>query len=100
VQRQALSVALLGLGAAVLGTFAVLATSDAGLSRSLFEAFSAAGTVGLSTGITPGLPTSSQLALIVLMFLGRIGPITLFAALVLRQRKRLFHLPEERPIIG
>lgn len=100
VQRQALSVALLGLGAAVLGTFVVLSTSDAGLSRSLFEAFSAAGTVGLSTGITPDLPTSGQLAVIVLMFLGRIGPITLFAALVLRQRKRLFHLPEERPIIG
>jgi trk system potassium uptake protein len=35
-----------------------------------------------------------------LMILGRVGPITLFAALVLRQRDRLYRHPEERPIIG
>ncbi|HUF34137.1 MAG TPA: potassium transporter TrkG [Acidimicrobiales bacterium] len=100
VQRQALSVALLGLGAAVLGTFVLTSVSDAGLSRSLFEAFSAFGTVGLSTGITPSLPAVGQATLIVLMFIGRVGPITLFAALVLRQRQRLYNLPLERPIIG
>ncbi len=100
VQRQALSVALLGLGAAVTGTFVIMSVSDVGLARSLFEAFSAFGTVGLSTGITGSLSGVGQLALIVLMFLGRVGPITLFAALVLRQRRRLYHLPEERPIIG
>jgi trk system potassium uptake protein len=100
VQRQALSVALLGLGAAVIGTFVLLSVSDAGLARSLFEAFSAFGTVGLSTGITPTLPEVGHLTLIVLMFIGRVGPITLFAALVLRHRQRLYRLPEERPIIG
>jgi hypothetical protein len=34
------------------------------------------------------------------MLLGRVGPITLFAALVLRERRRLYRTPEERPIIG
>ncbi len=100
VQRQALAVALLGLGAAVVGTLVLVVESGAGLARSLFEAFSAFGTVGLSTGITPDLPGTGQLTLMVLMFVGRAGPITLFAALVLRQRQRLYRLPEERPIIG
>ena len=35
-----------------------------------------------------------------LMLLGRVGPPTLFAALVLRERGRLYRFPEERPIIG
>lgn len=100
VQRQALSVALLGLGAAVAGTLVLVVITDAGLARSLFEAFSAFGTVGLSTGITPSLPDSARVVLMVLMFAGRVGPITVFAALVLRQRQRLYRLPEERPIIG
>jgi trk system potassium uptake protein TrkH len=99
-QRQALSVALLGLGAAVAGTFILLSVTDVSMAPVLYEAFSAFGTVGLSTGITPLLPAVGQLTLIVLMFLGRVGPVTLFAALVLRQRKRLYRFPEERPIIG
>jgi trk system potassium uptake protein TrkH len=66
----------------------------------LFEATSAFGTVGLSTGITADLPSSGQLILIVLMFVGRLGPITLAAALALRQRETLYRLPEERPIVG
>ena len=99
-QRQALAVALLGLGAGVLGTFVLLSVGDAGMGRSLYESFSAFGTVGLSTGITPFLPDVGKVTLIALMFLGRVGPVTLFAALVLRQRQRLYRFPEERPIIG
>lgn len=99
-QRQALSVALLGLGAGVVGTFVLLSVADAGMGRSIYESFSAFGTVGLSTGITPFLPDVGKISLIALMFLGRVGPITLFAALVLRQRQRLYRFPEERPIIG
>ncbi|CAA9239187.1 MAG: KtrAB potassium uptake system, integral membrane component KtrB [uncultured Acidimicrobiales bacterium] len=99
-QRQALSVALLGLGAGVIGTFVLLSVADVGMGSALYESFSAFGTVGLSTGITPALPELGQLALMGLMFLGRVGPITLFAALVLRQRQRLYRFPEERPIIG
>jgi trk system potassium uptake protein len=100
VLRQALSVALLGVALVVSGTLAVLAVSDLDLDRVLFEVVSAFGTTGLSTGITPALPPAAQYVLIVLMFAGRLGPITVASALALRERQRLFRLPEERPIVG
>lgn len=65
-----------------------------------FEVVSAFGTVGLSTGITALLTAPSQLILCLLMYLGRIGPITLVAALAARNTVRHFHYPEERPLIG
>lgn len=99
-QRQALSVALLGVAAVVGPTLALLLATDFGLGQVLFEATSAFGTVGLSTGITADIPDGGQLLLIGLMFLGRIGPITLAAALALRQREILYRFPEERPIVG
>jgi Trk-type K+ transport system membrane component len=66
----------------------------------LFEVISAFATVGLSTGITGDLGTPGTLLLVVLMFIGRLGPITLASALALRSRPRLYELPQERPIIG
>lgn len=100
VMRQALSVALLGVAAVIIGTLLLLSFTDHSLDDVLFETTSAFGTVGLSTGITAGLPVNAQLVLIVLMFLGRIGTITVSTALALSLRPRLFRLPEERPIIG
>ncbi len=100
VLRQALSVALLGVACVVTGTLALLATSGLDLDRVLFEATSAFATVGLSTGITPNLPPAAQYVLIVLMFVGRTGTITLASALALRGRQRLYRLPEERTIVG
>ena len=70
------------------------------LDRTMFEVLSAYGTVGLSTGITPDLPTPAKYVLIACMYMGRIGPMTLGAALALRQRTRVVRLPEERPIVG
>jgi trk system potassium uptake protein len=99
-QRQALAVALIGLGAVVAATLAITAQSGLPLSRTLFETFSAFGTVGLTTGVTSQLPLPSQNLLILLMFLGRTGPITLATALALREREPRYRLPEERPIIG
>lgn len=99
-QRQALAVALIGLAAVVLATMAITAQSGLPLSRTLFESFSAFGTVGLTTGITAELPTASQNLLILLMFLGRTGPITLATAFALRDREPRYRYPEERPIIG
>ena len=65
-----------------------------------FEVISAFATTGLSTGITADLSTPSQLALCLLMYLGRIGPFTLVAALALRTVSRRFDYPTERPFIG
>jgi len=61
---------------------------------------SAFSTVGLSTGITADLPIMSQLILCLLMFIGRLGPITFASALALRERGILYQLPKERPLIG
>jgi trk system potassium uptake protein TrkH len=100
VQRQALTVVLLGVGAVMAATTALLLITDFPLEAVLFETVSAFGTVGLSTGITAAIPQSGQVLLVVLMFLGRVGPITLAAALALRERARRYELPEERPIVG
>ncbi len=99
-QRQALSVALLGVAAVVGGTLLLLILTDYSLERVVFESISAFATVGLSTGITPGLPPSAELVLIALMFMGRIGTVTVASALALSSRPRLYRLPEERPILG
>ena len=100
VHREAISIALVASAAVVAGTLVLLVTSHLDLDVLLFEAVSAFGTVGLSTGITADLPPISQVMLMVLMFLGRLGPLTLGTALVLRQRKLLYELPKERPAIG
>ena len=57
-------------------------------------------TVGLSTGLTAQLPVAAQLILAVLMFVGRLGPITFATAIALRSRSIPYQLPKERPIIG
>ncbi|MBC6448707.1 TrkH family potassium uptake protein [Actinokineospora sp. HBU206404] len=100
VQRQALTVALLGVGAVMAGTIVLLSISPFRLDDVLFEATSAFATVGMSTGITAQLPVAGQAVLVVLMFMGRLGPITLASALALRERARRYELPEERPIVG
>lgn len=100
VQRQALTVALLGVGAVITGTITLLIISPFSVDDVLFEATSAFGTVGLSTGITAQLPAGGQLVLVALMFIGRLGPITLASALALRERARRYEYPEERPIVG
>jgi trk system potassium uptake protein len=99
-QRQALAVALLGVAVVGFGTMAILLTGDYGLDASLFESVSAFATVGLTTGITGSLPYSGQAVLMLLMFVGRVGTITVASALALRSRHRLYTLPEQRPIVG
>jgi trk system potassium uptake protein TrkH len=66
----------------------------------LFEVASALGTVGLSTGITPDLHWASKLCLIIVMFIGRMGPLTLVVAMGERRRAQTFDYPEERVMIG
>lgn len=99
-QRQALTVALLALVIAAVSVVALLRLTRFHLDALLFEAISALGTVGLTVGITPSLPDPAKLLLVGLMVLGRVGPPTLFAALVSRKGERLYRHPEERPIIG
>lgn len=100
VHREAIAVVLVALGAVMAAVIAILAMTDLDLDRVLFEVVSAFGTVGMSTGITADLPTVAQLVLVLLMFLGRLGPLTLGSALALRERQAAYELPKERPAIG
>ena len=100
VQRQALTVALLSVGLVMSTTLLLLEITSLPLRDVVFETVSAFGTVGLSTGITADLPVSGQAVLIGLMFIGRLGPITLVSALALREKQLGYTLPEGRPLIG
>jgi trk system potassium uptake protein len=98
--RQALVVSALAVTLVVTGTLTLLLVTGLSLDSVLFETVSAIGTVGLSTGITADLPAEGRLVLVALMFLGRLGPITLASALALRDRPRRYERAEERPVIG
>jgi trk system potassium uptake protein len=100
VQRQALTVVLLAIGVVGAGVLFLLSVTDFSLEVVLLEVISAFATVGLSTGITADLPPSAQLAIIVLMFVGRVGTITVASALALKERTTPYRYPEERPIVG
>lgn len=100
VHREATTVALLAVGLCFAATLAIMHLTDFDHDRVLFEVISAFGTVGLSTGITASVGTPSQIILIALMFIGRVGPITVATTLALRPRRLVYELPKERPIIG
>ncbi|WP_020519918.1 TrkH family potassium uptake protein [Catelliglobosispora koreensis] len=99
-QRQAITVALLSIAVVAAGTIALLAMTDFSLERVFFEAMSAFATVGLTTGITSSLGPAAQVVLILLMFVGRVGIVTVASALALSERPARYRYPEERPIVG
>jgi trk system potassium uptake protein TrkH len=100
VQRQALTLIVLATLAIALATLHLLSVTSFTLEQVLFESISAFATVGLSTGITGDLPASAELTLVALMFLGRVGTITVATGLALKRSQRPFRYPEERPIVG
>lgn len=96
------ALAVLVLSASVVGVvvFILTITENADFIKILFEAVSAFGTVGLSTGITPDLSIAGRIVIIVTMFIGRLGPLTLTLALVRAQRTSTYHFPKEGIRIG
>ncbi len=100
VQRQALSITVLAAALIVSAVTFIAATTALPLQDILFECISAFATVGMSTGITADLPPASQLVIIALMFIGRVGTITVATTLALGASKRPFRYPEENPIVG
>ena len=66
----------------------------------MFEAASALGTVGLSTGITPTLTGAGKIIIIVVMLIGRLGPLTLLAALTFNLKRVRYNYPDEAIIVG
>ncbi len=101
VVRQAMTVAAAGVGAVTLAVGALRILEPQFTADQIsFEVISAFATSGLSTGITSSLNTPAQLILCLLMYLGRVGPFTLVAALATRNVARRFDYPVERPFIG
>ena len=66
----------------------------------MFEAASALGTVGLSTGVTPTLTGAGKIIIIVVMLIGRLGPLTLLAALTFNLKRVRYNYPDEAIIVG
>ncbi|MFF3064733.1 TrkH family potassium uptake protein [Oerskovia sp. NPDC057915] len=98
--RLAVAVSFIGATTVLVSSLLLLEITGWTLDVILFETISAFATVGLSTGVTADLPTAGKYVLVVLMFIGRTGTMTLAAALALRDRRRVIRYPEERPIIG
>uniref|UniRef100_A0A7C4CB05 Trk family potassium uptake protein n=1 Tax=candidate division WOR-3 bacterium TaxID=2052148 RepID=A0A7C4CB05_UNCW3 len=84
---------------AIVFTF-LLATQTFRFQDILFETVSAFGTVGLSTGLTPDLSGVGRLAIITLMYVGRLGPLTLTLAMAARQSRPLISYPNARIMVG
>lgn len=100
VVRTAVTIALISVMLVTVATWMLMLVSDSSFEDALFECTSAFATVGLSTGLTPDLNNASQIVIIVLMFIGRVGTITAASAFVLRRRAPRYLVPEEQPIIG
>ncbi|MBX3501630.1 MAG: TrkH family potassium uptake protein [Alphaproteobacteria bacterium] len=100
IERQALTIALISIALVGIGTMVLLSVTEHKLTVVLFETISAFATVGLSTGITNQLPPAGELVLIVLMFVGRVGTITIATALAMGSGPTAIRYPEERPIVG
>ena len=104
ILRRALSVAVLFLTMLLTGTLIILLIENGRfpLEDILFEASSAMGTVGVSAIGTPNLSPASRAVLLPMMFLGRVGPLTLAVAVAKRQggTRAVTKYPEERIMIG
>ena len=97
---KTLSVLALASVLVIAGSIALVASEGLPLQVAMFEVTSALGTVGLSLGPTPDLSPFGKLLIIFLMFVGRLGPITLILALSERSHPKRYAYPQEEIAIG
>ena len=98
--KNALTVFLMYITLFLLGGMIISRVENLPILTCLFETASAIGTVGLTLGITPGLHLVSKMILISLMFLGRIGGLTLIFATLSANKNTLSKLPLEKITVG
>ena len=98
--KNAITVFLMYISLFLLGGMIISRVESLPILTCLFETASAIGTVGLTLGITPGLHLVSKLILICLMFLGRIGGLTLIFATLSANKNTLSKLPLEKITVG
>lgn len=92
---RALTVVMLSLAVVTIVVFILTVVEEFDFLPLLFETVSAFGTVGLTTGITPGLSVAGKAIITVTMFIGRLGPLALMFALVQQQQQTAYSYPEE-----
>jgi trk system potassium uptake protein TrkH len=97
---QALTVFLLSASTLIVMTYLLSLTYSGDLLKVLFEVASALGTVGLSLGITTELSVLGKVLIIITMYLGRVGPLTLGFALAYRERQPDIRYPKGKIMIG
>lgn len=99
--RTALAVAFISISMAIIALVTLTFTEQASVKAIMYEVFSATGTVGISMDLTARLSTAGKCVIIILMFMGRIGPITMAMAFAERRKKMPRRdLPERRIVIG
>jgi trk system potassium uptake protein TrkH len=98
---KAFTLVLLAVSLIFMATFLILLIEpELSLKAVLFEVISSFGTVGLSLGITPGLTGFSKLMLIMVMYIGRIGPLVILAAFSRIKPAGHFQFVEENIMVG
>ncbi len=105
VVSRALTIIMIGFFAVVVGVGMLSFTEDFTFMEILFEVISAFATVGTTLGITPMLSTVGKVIIIILMFIGRLGPITITVALMVKKgdndgQKNKIQYPEEKVMVG
>lgn len=100
VLRLAVSILIWGGLLVATSTVILLHLTGASLDHVLFEVVSAFGTCGLSVGFSATLPPAGKVVLALTMLAGRVGTVTLAAAIASTSHKTLYRYPEERPIVG
>ncbi|SDN48107.1 Trk-type K+ transport system, membrane component [Cryobacterium flavum] len=100
ILRLSVSVVLWGATTVAVASILILHISKQPFDIVLFDVISAFATCGLSTGLTADLPPEGVYVMAATMFMGRVGTVTLAAALAASHSRQLFKRPEERPIVG
>lgn len=97
---KAITLTLLSLFIVIIASMGLSTTEDHSFLEILFEVTSAFSTVGLSMGLTPELTDIGKIMITALMFIGRLGPLTMAYALTPRAEKELYKYPEGKITIG
>jgi trk system potassium uptake protein TrkH len=100
VVNRAIAILVSAIGLVLAGTIMLGFTENFSFIQTYFETVSAFGTVGLSTGITPNLSDYGKIIVMICMFIGRLGPLTMVLAIRNVQSTRLVTYPEERVMVG
>ncbi len=98
--REVTSLIALSVSIVMLAAFIMLLFEPHHIEQVVFEVVSAFGTVGLSTGITPELSMVGRILITLLMYIGRIGPLTLIYAIAIRRESTRISYAEEKVVIG